>query len=205
MAERRDLTQLSFSQQRLIFEALERREQMEAGVSKRKNRRFIVQAPYTAVIHLESKGVSGKCTVLMRNLSAAGCSFLHSIFIYPQTQCHVELRTVDGELTMTPGVIKRCSHVSGWIHEIGVQFNKPIDVEGFIAEADHAQISESEDPVWTEARELLNKLKCGIEGHDPALCKATVAELVTWGPKLTPPPKAAESAPAEAHAHANKA
>lgn len=68
-----------------------------------------------------------------RDLSSGGISFLHGAFVYPQTQCRFTLRGMDGLSMPVEGEVVRCRHVRGRIHEVGVRFNEPVDLQRFIA------------------------------------------------------------------------
>lgn len=184
MNARRDLTQLPLTEQLRLFEDLDRREQLEAGNQRRRHKRFTFRTPHATVVHVKLGSNTDKHSVLMRNISAAGCSFLHNVFLYPQSACLIELRMIGGERPTTAGVIKRCTLVSGWVHEIGVQFAAAVDIDAFISEADRPKAGDGEDPAWLSGRKLAQKLKIAIEAHDAGVCKQSVDELIAWRHKL---------------------
>lgn len=65
--------------------------------------------------------------VLGRDISSSGVSFLVGVFLYPGSVCTVDLTTLRSERVKVQGVIARCSHVKGRVHDCGVQFKSPID------------------------------------------------------------------------------
>ena len=67
-----------------------------------------------------------------RNLSRGGISLLHNAFIHPGSAVSVSLPRLAGEAKEIPGVVKRCLHRRGVLHEIGVQFETPIDLREFL-------------------------------------------------------------------------
>lgn len=78
-------------------------------------------------------GSSATFNVACRNLSSGGLGVLHSAYVHKGTRCTVELPATDGQTVSVEGAVVRCVHVSGTIHEVGVQFSKPIDPKLFIA------------------------------------------------------------------------
>ena len=70
--------------------------------------------------------------VRARNLSAGGLGFFHGCFLYTGTPCHVALQTVHGEKVALPAKVSWCRHVRGQTHEIGVRFDRLIEIKEFI-------------------------------------------------------------------------
>lgn len=66
-----------------------------------------------------------------RNLSVGGVSLLHSAFVYPGTEITVDLPRVNGKPQRVRGTVKRCAHVQGVIHEVGVQFDEMINLHEY--------------------------------------------------------------------------
>ena len=89
-----------------------------------------VSIPLT-VVH--PGGSNAVMNVACRNLSSGGIAVLHSAYMHKGTRCFVSLPRADGARMTIEGTIVRCSHVSGTIHELGVQFLKPIDPKQFVA------------------------------------------------------------------------
>lgn len=179
-----DLAKLTPAEQAAIFERIDLRETHEGLAARRRSRRFTVQPPRAAMLHIESTLGNRSCPVLMRNLSASGCAFVHVVFVYPKSKCRIELRTIDGERVLATGVVMRCTHVSGRLHESGVRFDQPIDVCGFVSEAACAPSSPSEDPRWAEGRQLLSRLRAAIEDADIAASAQAVSNLNAWTERL---------------------
>jgi len=72
-------------------------------------------------------------TVMPRNLSTTGVAFLHGGFLHTGTSCLVSLPTLDAEWVNAIGQIVRCQHLRANIHEIGVLFRDPIDLDHFLS------------------------------------------------------------------------
>lgn len=100
----------------------------EAVLRKTPRYRYAVQEG----IAIEPEGLTASFVVCPRNISAGGISFLHGSFLYPRSACRLTLRTVDGEYVIAAGCVVRCRCVRGRVHEVGVQFAEPIDVEDFV-------------------------------------------------------------------------
>lgn len=78
-------------------------------------------------------GSNAVVNVACRNLSSGGIAVLHSSYMHKGTQCFVSLPKADGSRMTVEGTVVRCVHVSGTIHELGVQFLKPIDPKQYVS------------------------------------------------------------------------
>jgi hypothetical protein len=65
-----------------------------------------------------------------RNISQGGMSFLHGQMMYLDQPCTVDLATKDGSWLAVEGVVVRCRHIKGMIHEIGLKFSSLVNLEG---------------------------------------------------------------------------
>ncbi len=66
-----------------------------------------------------------------RNLSRGGVSLLHNQFIHPASTAVVSLPRLAGGYSTVSGVVKRCVHKRLTLHEIGIEFDGPIDLREF--------------------------------------------------------------------------
>ena len=89
-------------------------------------------APRVALI-IESEQL-GKRThaVIPRNISRMGMSLLHGKFVYDGTPCVAGLKALDGQLVPVRGKVAWCRLITGRIHEIGIRFEEPIDLDDFV-------------------------------------------------------------------------
>lgn len=100
------------------------------GASDVSRKRQFARWPFRCTgvdVHLSHPG--GSTTVLKlagRNLSRGGISLLHRGFVHPGTQCRVDLPRPDGHVDAKDGVVARCVHVKGTLHELGIKFEKNI-------------------------------------------------------------------------------
>lgn len=72
--------------------------------------------------------------VACRNLSCGGISVLHNSFVHPGSQCVVKLPRPNGAVVSVSGVVKRCIHRAGVVHEVGIAFDTAISARDFVAE-----------------------------------------------------------------------
>lgn len=74
-----------------------------------------------------------KHLVPSRNISREGASFLMGHFVYPGTQCRLQLVSIHGNAYPVTAKIMHCRYLmgSGAIHEVGVKFQQAIDVDLF--------------------------------------------------------------------------
>lgn len=67
--------------------------------------------------------------VATRNISRGGISVLHSSFVYPNSKCHITAELEDGRKLDMDGIVKRCNHIGGKVHELGIEFVEEISTK----------------------------------------------------------------------------
>jgi len=77
-------------------------------------------------------GTEVEIRVACRNLSRGGISLLHNGFAYPGTACRVLLPSLWGDFEEISGILCRCAHRKGTLHELGVKFTKQVDLSRYI-------------------------------------------------------------------------
>ncbi|CAG0995944.1 hypothetical protein PHYC_02562 [Phycisphaerales bacterium] len=84
-------------------------------------------------VHLTHPGGSTTTQRLAgRNVSRGGVALLHSGFVHPGTKCRVEMIRRDGTLKDVAGEVARCQHRRGMLHELGIRFEKQINLREFV-------------------------------------------------------------------------
>lgn len=73
--------------------------------------------------------------LVCRNLSWGGAGLLHNGFVHTGSMCSLVIRKSDGTPTVVEGVVQRCSHRGGTLHEIGMKFIGSVDVREYVAGA----------------------------------------------------------------------
>ncbi len=103
---------------------------------KQNPKRQYVRWPYrVAAVKLTIQHQTGNPVtiyVACRNLSSGGIGVLHRAYVHKGTRVTIELPRVDGELIPIEGFVVRCVHVTGTIHDVGVQFNTPVQARDFV-------------------------------------------------------------------------
>jgi hypothetical protein len=80
-------------------------------------------------------GRSATYLLRSRNISKGGLGFVHSAPIAPSTRCTVALQAIDGFGLIASGRIAWCRDLNDLdthAHEVGLQFDRPIDISPFI-------------------------------------------------------------------------
>lgn len=104
-----------------------------AKCEKRQHKRFRYRHHSTKIKILDPSRIGGRVFfVSIRNISSFGASCIHTGFLYPKTQCVVELRKPDGQSERIGGIIRRCQYVGQGLHEVGVEFESEITVSEFV-------------------------------------------------------------------------
>ena len=109
---------------------------VEAGDSSSTNLRKSQRYPYRvrSVLACFPQGETVQSyTVACRNLSRDGIAFLIGQFFYSGTPCGVRLVSEYNRAIVATGRVVRCRYVPGTagVHEVGVAFERPIDIEMF--------------------------------------------------------------------------
>ena len=133
-----DTLKLNQKQHQTIAQFLEERSKLDERRRVKRRFRFInPQGLLLAVIHPGGSMVSYR--VMPRDLSELGLGFLHGNFLYPGSSCRLDLRGKDGTTQPICAKVVRCDHITGRIHDVGIAFDKPIDVSHFL---DLAEVKE---------------------------------------------------------------
>lgn len=70
--------------------------------------------------------------VATRNISRGGIAVLHSSFVYPNSRCHVRAVLEGGHKLDIKGTVKRCDHIGGKVHELGIKFDNEISTKDIL-------------------------------------------------------------------------
>lgn len=130
-------------------------------------------------------GTPGVLMVVGRDLSATGAGLLHSHFVYPSSRCVVLLTDKLGQIVQIQGMVARCQHFSGVVHEIGVRFDQEIDPREFIASdrVGHGVKLESVEPDKLSGQVLHiedNSLDAKLLKHHLSKTRITVTHAPTY-------------------------
>ncbi len=109
----------------------------ERPATRQKRERRSPRYPYSgaqALIEVPTRGqVPEQHPVVTRDLSREGSCFIVIKFFYPGATISLNLRTIDGGWRTIPAEVVRCRYLPGtpMLHEVGVLFNTPIQVDLF--------------------------------------------------------------------------
>lgn len=81
---------------------------------------------------IQADGSRTAIDMVTRNISAGGIALLHSSYLHVGTRVIVEVPGIAIGLASLRGVVRACHHVSGRVHEIGIEFEQRIDLANFL-------------------------------------------------------------------------
>ncbi|MEO1716889.1 MAG: response regulator [Planctomycetota bacterium] len=84
---------------------------------------------------IEGFGSRREFKVAARNISNSGLSLIHNAYVHPGMECEVRVPVgapEDNETQLIRGIIRRCQHIQGVVHEIGVAFEEELDAKQFL-------------------------------------------------------------------------
>ena len=98
----------------------------------RKSARYTYRVK-SVLVDFPRDNVSSRYAVPCRNLSSDGIGFLMGQFVYPGSRCRIRLVSEFNYVAVVSGKVARCRYIGGTagVHELGVFFDKPIDIELF--------------------------------------------------------------------------
>ena len=126
---------LGWSQRELNL-VLDHLEAADRAATGRTHRREFARWPFrkavVPVLLTHPGGTQSTLKLACRNISRGGISLLHNGYIYPGSAVRLTLPRSDGGFSDVDGVIKRCVHRRGVLHEIGVAFKRPIHLRDYL-------------------------------------------------------------------------
>ncbi len=123
---------LSAADKQKLIDYVEHQAKRPAGNDERRGLRVNYFGRKVLVTITSKEGQKTCCTVVPRNLSRKGLAFVHGRFIYPDSRCEATIPMLNGKWCVLKGVIRRCRHVQGIVHEVSVVFDETIDLNQFI-------------------------------------------------------------------------
>ncbi|MFN0133500.1 MAG: response regulator [Phycisphaerales bacterium] len=98
------------------------------GSHKRETHRWPFPSQGVRVEMNQPGGTTTNLYYACRNLSSGGIGVLHSAYVHPKTSCTVYLPMPDGSERPVVGLVVRCRHFRGSVHEVGIKFNERINI-----------------------------------------------------------------------------
>ncbi len=128
-----DTLRLSDRNSRSLISSLDDRSASFAGSNRRRDARLPYRSGGLLPIELIHPGGSTATYVVRpRNLSTTGLGFLHGNYVHPGTRVRVPLIDHTKSATWLRGEVARCIHVQDKVHEVGVRFEHPIELENYV-------------------------------------------------------------------------
>ncbi len=118
-----------------LLDRLDEEEIGATGSEHQAHTPYPYRLPDAVVNILQPGGSAASFLVPTRSLSQAGLSFLHGAYLHNGTQCQIKLASARNMWQSFDASVVRCKYVEGAIHDVGVTFDKHIDVSIFAAEA----------------------------------------------------------------------
>lgn len=105
-------------------------------------------------VHLRQPGSTAFAiySVPTRLLYSRGLVFIHGSFVHTGTSCIAQLFTMHGTWSDAEGLVCRCTHLDGSLHEVETRFDRPLDVSLYCPEAVPSRV------LLTDADPLVGRL-----------------------------------------------
>lgn len=100
--------------------------------TRRQARRLAYRHWPIPVVLFQHQGTRSAITVISRNLSRGGMSFIHGSYVHTDLPVVVVLKNQSGIDVQITGRVVRCRHLERHLHEVGVRFNAPVNVHDFL-------------------------------------------------------------------------
>lgn len=101
-------------------------------VPQRLHTRIPFMDPFIRVVIEGENGSQRESMLACRNLSRGGVGLLHSTFMYPNTRVITYLPRTDGRVSGLRGKVVRVQHRGGVVHEIGIKFERDINLRDYL-------------------------------------------------------------------------
>jgi CheY-like chemotaxis protein len=111
-------------------------DQLDAPAGGTAHGRNFVRWPFRResleVLMLHPGGNMVSIRVACRNISRGGICVLHNSYMHTGSECRVMLVHPVRGVTPIQGKVVRCQHRAGLIHELGISFKKPLEVQEYL-------------------------------------------------------------------------
>lgn len=115
-----------------LLDAIEQANQQDDAQSRRRLR--VNCTNNEAVLTLKHEvGTETQLSMLARNLSRWGAALVHGRYIHPNSRCELMIQSSSGKWHRMLGTVRHIRHIHGTIHELGVAFEEPIDLNNFVS------------------------------------------------------------------------
>lgn len=131
-AERENTLGLGQRELDILLDRLEAMDKSGPSSSKRGFLRWPFRRASVLLKIIHPGGTEVALKLACRNISKGGMALLHSAFVHPGSHCVVSLPKRNNTIGEVKGVICRCIHRAGKLHELGIQFAQAVDLTEYI-------------------------------------------------------------------------
>lgn len=131
-AERPNTIGLGQRELEILLSKLEAADNKSKISARREFSRWPFRQATIKVTLIQPAGSEVVLRLACRNISRGGISLLHNQFVHPGSLVVVSLPTLNGTMKEVMGSIKRCVHKKATLHELGVQFEEPVELREFL-------------------------------------------------------------------------
>lgn len=128
-----DILRLSDAQWRKLADTLRKNTTHQATVEKRRHDRVEFVGRIGIALKY-SEHTWQKYVVFTRDISPTGLRFVHGGYLHVGAECRIVLATRTREVLCVDGVVKRCQYLQDRLHDVGVEFDAPIDIDCFVTD-----------------------------------------------------------------------
>ncbi len=131
--EIQDILRLSVKQIAELRVLIDRHAHSDISRERRQEPRVPFRLSVRLGVLLENE-LKGRRTYALapRNISCTGMSLLHGKFVYGGTNCMVGLHSLGAQIVPARGKVIWCRLITGRVHELGIQFDDPVNVDEFV-------------------------------------------------------------------------
>jgi len=122
-----------------ILEQLDNTDGRDPGAAKRRGSRQRWRKPLKIRV-TQPGGDVRQVDVVTRDLSSGGLSFLNPGYLHVGSRCELQLMTTDNAWIDVQATVVRCRYVAGFVHEVGLRFDQPVDDSLFVSQTLSASI-----------------------------------------------------------------
>lgn len=111
-----------------LLEIIEQRGGKQSGANRAKRHHARERCfRSVALVQIHKNGPVSQIALPVSDVSAGGVGLLHRAMMHLGTRCTLYILLDNGTRFQATGAVVRCEHVEGLVHEIGIQFDQPVE------------------------------------------------------------------------------
>ncbi len=133
-----DTLKISYDEWHTILAKLEQENKQLPADDRRAQDRHTYRHILGLILEMaDTEGSMSNYLIKSRNISRSGLSFFHGHAIASGTPCIVTLVKTNFSQDRCTGTVAHCRKVDDRVHEIGIAFDRPIDLSAYLSPANH--------------------------------------------------------------------